>query len=120
MISIIKQTIDQYEAGKSRTDIVMGVVSSVDPLKIRVDARFEISGDFIRLSPFCRAYTTTIASHNHNYTDSSDAGVANKTTDTKLAEITLWGDLELGENVLMLRCLDGQLFYVLERGGLVT
>lgn len=117
MIEVIRKAIQAYENGKSRTDIVIGVVSAINPLRIRVDARFEIGEEFIALSPFCREYKISTAKHSHGYTDTSDSGTANKTTDEQLAEIILWPNLQLGESVTMLRCLDGSLYYVLDRGG---
>lgn len=117
MIEVIRKAIQQYENGQSRTDLVLGDVVAVAPLKIRVDARFEVTEEFIALSPFCREYSITTARHSHAYTDTSDGGTANKTTDEKLETLILWPALQIGEKVTMLRCMGGQLYYVLDRGG---
>lgn len=75
--------------GSDSTDIVYGVVTSINPLKIRLD-RIEIVSDFILLSSMVKK---------------------------KLVNgILLWDDLKVGETVVMIRANRGQLYYVLDRG----
>jgi hypothetical protein len=67
------------------TDLINGEITSVNPLKIWVDSRFEIDDSFnIILSALCK-------------------------------ESPYWRGLKVGDVVRILRLNNGQLFYVLER-----
>lgn len=48
------------------TDLLFGEVTSVSPLKIRVDNRFEVDSQFLILSELVKEKVITIDSHNHN------------------------------------------------------
>ncbi|MGL4875184.1 MAG: DUF2577 domain-containing protein [Clostridium sp.] len=81
-----KRAIPQNEL----TDIVVGEVKKTSPLLISVENRFEISGDFLILSPFVKELK------------SKDGAI-------------LWEGLKVGERVNMLRVSKGQQFYILDR-----
>lgn len=76
------------------TDLLFGEVTSVSPLKIRVDNRFEIDEQFLILSALVKETTIHIA-----------------TAETA----TLWRGLIVGDKVRLLRVSNGQLFYIIER-----
>lgn len=86
-------------------DLVMGEVTSSSPLKIRYGTT-ELSGTFLRLSPFC-VKTSVDLSHRHTCPDGS--------TSVELELVELWRGLRKGDKVLMLKCNAGQMFYVLQR-----
>lgn len=75
------------------TNLLYGTITSIAPLKIKVDNRFEITEEFIVLSTLCK----------ETYAQPIDNG-------TKL-----WRGLALGDVVRILRVNQGQLYYVLER-----
>lgn len=75
------------------TDVVFGVVTSANPLKIKVGDRIEVSEDFLMLSPFCKKVTFEIE-------------------DKKMM---LWNDLQVNDKVTMLRVKRGQGYIVLYR-----
>lgn len=75
------------------SDLVFGTVTSISPLKIRVDNRFEITAQFIILSRMVKNLTITI--------------------DGRTAFV--FRDLKVGDGVRMLRVQNGQKYYVLER-----
>ena len=79
------------------TDLVFGRVTSVSPLKIMVESRFEITYDFIILSQMVRDLTV--------YLD----------VDGQPHAVQVFRDLRVGDKVRMLRSRQGQIFYVLER-----
>lgn len=79
------------------TDLVFGRVTSVSPLKIMVESRFEITYDFIILSQMVRDLTV--------YLDVGGQPHA----------VQVFRDLRVGDKVRMLRSRQGQVFYVLER-----
>ena len=80
-----------------KTDIVFGRVISTNPLKIQVanEPRLQLTQTFLILSEFCKEKKVTIPE-----------------TET---EITLWQGLSVGDNVIMLRVLQGSKFYVLQK-----
>ena len=79
------------------TDLVFGRVTSISPLKIMVESRFEITYDFIILSQMVRDLTV--------YLDVGGQPHA----------VQVFRDLRVGDKVRMLRSRQGQVFYVLER-----
>ena len=111
------------------TDLVWGVVTSIDPLKIKVDNRFEITEDFIVLSALCQEAiikipTEAIVQHLHIVPqhstqaagDPSHTHVINSfSTELAMPEIRLWRGLIIGDNVRMLRINNGQTYFVMER-----
>lgn len=53
LISIMKKASRQSIPENNLTDIVFGTISSINPLKIKVENKFEIDDNFLILSPFC-------------------------------------------------------------------
>ena len=95
-------------------DIVMGTVTSINPLKIKVD-KIELSSTFLILSPFCiekkiGSSDVSISSHTHTV-----EGVTSTSNKSSVNSITLWRGLRVGDSVYMLRCASGQKYYVLQR-----
>lgn len=76
------------------TDLLFGEVTSVSPLKIRVDNRFEVDEQFLILSALVKETIIHIP-----------------TAET----VTLWRGLIVGDKVRLLRVNNGQLFYIIER-----
>ena len=112
-------------------DIVVGTVTSVSPLKIKVD-KLELTESFLILSALCKetiikipdsvtaTHTHTIKAHSTNPAVVGDHGIHSHTiseirTESALPDITLWRGLQVGDEVRMIRCCQGQKYYVLER-----
>lgn len=89
------------------TDLLFGTVSSISPLKIKIDNRYEITQEFIILSALCKQTVISVPAHSHSYSEGQ--------TGTALTSITLWRGLQTGDRVRILRFNKGQSFYVLER-----
>lgn len=118
------------------TDIVVGTVTSISPLKIKVD-KIELTETFLILSPLCverkiqlpditnSSHTHTIPGHSTSSESVESLGkhshtVSEMSTDAALSkisrpEIQLWRGLKVKDSVLMLKCSKGQKYYVLQR-----
>ena len=111
------------------TDLLFGEVTSVSPLKIRVDNRFEIDEQFLILSALVKETiipvpTSGTSTHSHAIpthttasggTDPHTHTIPEVTTYSALPSITLWRGLIVGDKVRLLRVNNGQLFYIIER-----
>lgn len=118
MNALQKLAYNTYQAGKP-ADYILGVVESVNPLVIRLDAKETITEEFLVLTDAVRDYDVDItvnhttenaaggsgyaeyASHNHGYKGRK--------------RITVHNGLTPGESVVMLRQLGGQEYLVLSR-----
>ncbi|MGX7196724.1 DUF2577 domain-containing protein [Enterococcus olivae] len=79
------------------SDLVYGTVTSTAPLKILVENRFEVWGNFIELSTMVKDLTVSI------------------TIDGQTGSARIFRNLQTGDRVRMLRAQKSQKFYVLER-----
>ncbi len=121
------------EAGKApsgeTTDLLFGVVTSVSPLKIKIDNRFEVDEKFLILSALVKKTVIKIPEREENKHShvipqhtTSPAGegphthtIPEMSTYSALPDILLWRGLIVGDKVRVLRVNQGQMFYVLER-----
>ena len=81
-------------------DIVEGEVTSVSPLKVKVDNR-ELTEAFLILGALCQE--TFIPS---DYIISVNSGIE---------KIRLWRGLNVGDKVMMIKLARGQKYYILQR-----
>jgi hypothetical protein len=130
------------DAGKpsssESTDLLFGEVTSVSPLKIKIDNRFEVGEEFLILSALVRdtvinipaidvSYrednqhshvipaTVTLSIDSNNNPVNHNHKIASWNTELALPSIRLWRGLIVGDKVRVLRVNQGQMFYVLER-----
>ena len=120
------------------TDLLFGEVTSVSPLKIRVDNRFEVDEQFLILSALVKDTVINIPAIDASYRedkqhshvipatvtlsiDSDDESVGHNhkisswNTQLSLPSIRLWRGLIVGDKVRLLRVNNGQMFYIIER-----
>lgn len=120
------------------TDLLFGEVTSVSPLKIRVDNRFEVDEKFLILSALVKEMIINIPAIDASYRDdkqhshvipatvtltidSNDEPVGHDhkisawNTQLSLPSIRLWRGLRVGDKVRLLRVNNGQMFYIIER-----
>jgi hypothetical protein len=111
------------------TDLLFGVVTSVSPLKIKIDNRFEVDEKFLILSALVKETVIKIPEreenkHSHvipqHTTSAAGEGphthtIPQMNTLSALPDILLWRGLIVGDKVRVLRVNQGQMFYVLER-----
>lgn len=125
------------EAGKTPqnelVDIVLGEVTSVEPLRVKVESR-ELTESFLILGALCKEthiYTPNIKKLEHHHvipeTITESAGmdehvhsVDSRDTDPVSAngqnyDIMLWRGLKEGDRVLMLKVSRGQKYYIIQR-----
>ena len=114
-------------------DIVVGTVTSMQPLKIKTD-KLELTESFLILSALCKekiikipndtlAHTHIIPSVTTNSASVTDHGshthkVSQSETESNMGyfpDIQLWRGLQVGDDVYMIRCCQGQKYYVLQR-----
>lgn len=105
-------------------NLIYGVVTSVEPIKIMVDGLPELQPNQIILGELVREKVIKIPKHKHtinSFTTGSGGEPAHThqveqlETSQELESIKLWEGLKEGEKVLILRSNNKQLFYVLER-----
>lgn len=137
VIETIKAVVQRYMESQKPAEFSLGVVTSVEPLKIKVENRLEIDETFLLLSAFVKEKWINIPEdadnqHIHIIPAMDDEGAMWQTDPaagpashvhtipqwkTKLAlpKIKLWRGLKVGDAVRMIRLQNGQLYYVIER-----
>lgn len=95
-------------------DIVLGEVTSVRPLKVKVDHR-ELSETFLIVGALCKEtrltdLAFTVPAHTHSVGDTTSGETKSVPTD-----LLLWRGLQVGDRVLMLKVGRGQKYYILQR-----
>lgn len=91
-------------------DVVMGTVTSIKPLKIKVD-KLELTESFLILGALCKAATIKIPKN----LESADSIPDNANSEDFFVDVKLWRGLKVGDDVHMIRCSRGQKYYVLQR-----
>lgn len=106
------------QAGKTPqneiVDIVIGQVTSVKPLKVKVENR-ELTESFLILGALCKEthiYENNIIRYNHTHPCSP--GNTGLPTGGDF-DILLWRGLRIGDKVLMLKVGRGQKYYIIQR-----
>lgn len=94
---IIKQIAQNTIENSNLTDIRLGVVESVNPLKVRLTQKLILTENFLELTKNVKDYETKI--------------VINGRTET----IKVLNGLKKGERVLMIKYQNGQKYLILER-----
>jgi Protein of unknown function (DUF2577) len=114
LYSAFKTIAARATPAQDMTDLVYGLVKSLNPLKIEVENKYTINQDQISLSPLCyRKDIRVIVLPAAAEGDTSTAGAAD-------VQVQLWRGLAVGDRVTMLRHSGGQAFYVLQRTGELT
>ena len=121
LLGIMRKTGAQAIPPESRTDILYETVTSISPLKVSIDNRFEVTQDFLTLSPFCYDHIITF-NEDEAHTHTVETYYGEKTTSTypgKQISVTVWQGLRVGDKVRLLRYRSGQMFYILDKGEIV-
>lgn len=100
------------------TDLVYGQVTSISPLKIKIENRFEIGYPFIELSRMVQDFTINYSTNGINVSRGVVEGVS-VVTDVSVTDVQkqmqVFRALRVGDKVKMLSAQKSQKFYVLER-----
>ena len=111
------------EAGRTPqnevVDIVEGEVTSVSPLKVKVDNR-ELTEAFLILGALCQEAIITRTADSDTYifeNPHGHMGVHGPTSEDNcgIYQIKLWRGLKVGDSVMMIKMGRGQKYYVLQR-----
>ena len=98
MIDIIKQAgLDAFYASNP-VNLTYGTVTSVNPLKVMIDQRLELTKEFLIVPEYLTEYKITICK-NEKFKE----------------EITIRKGLEVGNQLIMIRQQGGQEFLLLDR-----
>lgn len=107
------------EAGRTPqneiVDIVTGLVTSVSPLKVKVENR-ELTETFLILGALCKEthiYTDYIIKHEHTHQTPHPGATGGPMGND--FDIMLWRGLRVGDKVLMLKVGRGQKYYIIQR-----
>ena len=111
------------EAGRTPqnevVDIVEGEVTSVSPLKVKVDNR-ELTEAFLILGALCQETIIPRTADSGTYifeTPHGHTGVHGGTSEDNcgIYQIKLWRGLNVGDKVMMIKLARGQKYYILQR-----
>lgn len=111
------------EAGRTPqnevVDIVEGEVTSVSPLKVKVDNR-ELTEAFLILGALCQETIITRTADSGTYIFENPyghTGVHGATSEDNsgIYQIKLWRGLKVGDKVMMIKLARGQKYYILQR-----
>jgi hypothetical protein len=118
MNALQKLAYNTYQAGKP-ADYILGVVETVDPLVIRLDAKETITEEFLVLTDAVRDYDVDITVNHTTENAAGGSGYAEYASHKHgykgRKRITVHNGLTPGESVVMLRQLGGQEYLVISR-----
>ena len=116
--NVKRAAVEAIEASKPFA-FVLGKVTSVSPLKVQVDQKFELTASQLILTNAVRDYTVymTVDHQTENTAGRSEeaAFASHKHAYRGKKDFKVHLGLKVGEKVLMLRCDGGQKFIVLDR-----
>ena len=113
MVQLIKRiAMEAVEAAKP-CDYRVGIVTSVNPLKIKVSQNIELEEEFIHLSRNVTDFKTKITMDAKEVFHTTHTYPSTTWIDEQ--EITIHNALKKGEKVLMLRKAGGQEYIVIDR-----
>ena len=119
---------------QDQAGIVIGTVTSITPLKIKVGDKLELTESFLILSPFVQTVTIDVfesaesvtKGHTHLVPGSGTGlggdplhthSIPSIETEAGGTQMVLWKGLALNDVVYMLRIDKGQKYYVLQKQG---
>ena len=114
LVEMMKQAGRNGIPATERTDIVYGTVQTTHPLLITLDKdpKMRLTETFLYLSPLCKRKTVTIPAW-----QTTAAGEEPHSHTIEKHTVEIWRGLRSGDHVLMLRCSNGGMYYVLQREG---
>ena len=104
LVNLIRQGAKNAIPPSSLTDMLFGTVTSINPIKVKIDNRFEVGESFLVLPHFCFKKEIEFMP------DVEEAKLNSK--------LLLWDDLQPNESLTLLRCSSGQKYFVLDRSGI--
>lgn len=100
------------------SDVLYGKVTSISPLKVRVEGKFEIGKESLQLSRTVQDLTLSFSvptyTANHKQID-GESVVGSLSQGSRQVTLQVFRDLRVGDEVSLLRGRKGQLFHILDR-----
>ena len=116
---VLKKLINQTTQAGKPTALIKGEVTSINPVTVKVEGRFEISAPFLELTHNVKDYYVDITVSHTTENRSGGAGDAefqSHNHDYKgRKKILIHNGLRVGEFVWLIRQEGGQVFVVLDR-----
>lgn len=106
LVNLIRQGAKNAIPPSSLTDMLFGTVTSINPIKVKIDNRFEVGESFLVLPHFC--FKKEIELNLEYCLEEKGTPIT----------ILLWDDISIGESLTLLRCSSGQKYFVLDRSGI--
>lgn len=129
MIDVIKEVIEKLLERKKMTKLEFGIVETVNPLTVRVEAKKLLQAEDLILSHLVRDYYVDITvqhstdsihgpwdtSHDHPNVGKNVIPIDHEHEYTGRKKILIHNALLKGEKVIMIRQEGGQIYYILDR-----
>lgn len=129
MIDAIKEIVEKLLERKKMTKLEYGIVESIDPLTIRVDAKKLLQAEDLILSHLVRDYYVDITvqhstdsiygswdtNHDHPNVSKNVIPIDHEHEYKGRKKILIHNGLLTGEKVVMIRQEGGQIYYILDR-----
>jgi hypothetical protein len=129
LVEMMKAAALKSIEGAKAADVLFGEVTGIGPLKIKIDGRFELSGDFLIVPRNLTDYTVDFTvghftesedAHTHAIHDTFSGGGSSSPTPHLHAykgrkQAVVNNALKMGDKVALLRAAGGQKFYILDR-----
>lgn len=128
-----------------RTDLIYGNITSISPIRVSIENRFEVDESMLILSPWCYDKTITftvpshahtasateleVPAHKHTLVDepekktsevasvSLSPSVSIRANESEQVSLKVWDGIGVGDKVVLLRVASGQQYIVLFKVG---
>lgn len=114
LLSIFTKMTKEPKRSSDFSDIVYGQVISVAPLTIKIDNRNIISENMLVVGALCKQTIIKIPFPEKGQVKHQHQGVHGMTS-MELPQIELWRGLNVGDKVIMIRFMQGQKYFILQR-----
>lgn len=129
MIDVIKEIVEKLLERKKMTKLEFGIVESVNPLSVRIDAKKLLQEEDLILSHLVKDYYVDITvqhstdsiygswdtSHSHPDAGKSTIPIDHEHEYKGRKKILIHNGLLMGEKVAMIRQEGGQIYYIVDR-----
>lgn len=117
LTNLIKTAAKQAVDASNPAHILFGEVTSIDPLEVNVDQRFNLTADFLVVPESLTRYEVDL-SHSHSYQDNNGSGDTTRTSEVALVEpIVIRAGLQIGDKLILIRVQGGQKYVIFDKVG---
>lgn len=117
LTNLIKTAARQAVDASNPVHILFGEVTSIDPLEVNVDQRFNLTADFLVVPESLTRYEVDL-SHSHSYQDNNGSGDTTRTSEVALVEpIVIRAGLQIGDKLILIRVQGGQKYVIFDKVG---